>query len=177
MPKLEKHKLLVKRNRLEQALFDLPERTEAIFEGVEDSFCGVSHELEPALAELGPHQFETEELEPFFGPFLQYDYLAAFDSDSAVAPRLATLPTFKSLERLGLASVAAKIATIGPLSRLCIANSLLKLTETMQVREDDDEEVEDEEDGDVGSKDFCIKLDIDTISRHHSAAMTIIADY
>ena len=41
--------LLVRRNRLESALFDINERVETLFEGVEENYCGIDKELEPAL--------------------------------------------------------------------------------------------------------------------------------
>ena len=37
----EKRKLLSKKNRIDQALFDLPERINKVMEGVEENFCGI----------------------------------------------------------------------------------------------------------------------------------------
>ena len=70
----EKRQLQVRLNRLESSLFDLNDKVDQVMEGIEEDFCGLAGELEPALKDLDV-QFEVDELEPFAGPFLKQEYL------------------------------------------------------------------------------------------------------
>ena len=68
--------LIVRKNRLESDLFAHAEKVDQLMEGVEENFRSLNQELEPALIDLGA-QFDIEDLEPYFAPFLKYEYLQA----------------------------------------------------------------------------------------------------
>ena len=54
----------------------MQDKIEGIMEGIEENYCRIDQELEPALIEIGT-RFEADDLEPFVSPFLKWEFMNA----------------------------------------------------------------------------------------------------